>query len=286
MPRAKTKSLISPHQTYYDDSGCGDGKSVTFSWAGYAAPLLFWDKIGDAWNKILDHEPRMEFWHQSKVRAKYRTTDKDNPFKDYDAKDLESREQMLCDLLYRERKSMWAFATHIRNSDIKAHIKGRIINPKWSKADVEFVRPRVMESPHLIALFYAMRRSLILHSKKPEDRMPVSFHCENRDGDKYQDRAQVLWKRLAYRYPEDFGVLDFPRGKSRRSPQLQIADMLAWHVNRRATRGDADEKWRHVQGRELFEDTVSVDELRKHVHYWSNAYHDRLPNPANYITGD
>jgi hypothetical protein len=203
-------SIASPIHTYFDDSGCNPNKSRTFIWAGYAATLLFWRDFGEAWNRILDRSPRIEYWHQTDVRAKNRSTDPKNPFCAYEERVLRRRELSLCRLVYKCRKAMWAFAAHIRHSDHKKYVAGRINNPAWTKEHRDFIRPDLMESPHLIALMYSMRRSDLLHSKEPKHRMPVSFHCESQKDNPYQDHMLRIWKVLREKHPEDLGTLDFP----------------------------------------------------------------------------
>lgn len=271
MTRGKSKTLVTPHHTYYDDSGCNAEQSKTFLWAGYAAQYLAWKQIGVEWNAILDLAPRIEFWHQSKVRARNRTSDKKSPFRTYDAEVLKERELLLCKLLHKYRDGLWAFAIHITRRDHDRYVKNKIDNPAWTDAERAYINPRAVESEHWIALFEALKRSEIIHSKKPEDRMPVSFHCEGREGDPYQQSILEIWQRLRQRNPQDYGAIDFPPGKTREHPQLQVADMLAWHVNYRRTKKKCDPFWKYVKGRRFIEDTVKRKRLIWHVDFWSQA---------------
>lgn len=274
--------VASPHHTYYDDSGCNETWSKTFLWAGYAAMVGFWSHFGEEWNKILDGPPYIEYWHQTDARAKNRTTNLKNPFRAYDAADLERCELELCGLLHENRKSMWAFAVQIDHAQRNRHVVGKINNPKWTKAQRDELRPDLMEGPSVLALFYALKRSKIVHSEKPEDRMPVSFFCESRKGDAFQAHMLPIWKYLRDKMPMDYGTLDFPPGKSRQYPQLQAADMLAWHVNHRATRGKkpADHMWKYVKSRMFIDDTIPVSELKSHAKLW-RAWPD--PPPADLL---
>lgn len=267
--------LVSPHHIYFDDSGCNAKWSPTLIWAGYAAPLGFWEKFGDRWNEILDRRPRIPFWHQTDVRATSRKDTPRNPFYGYSQTVLSRREDALCELLHDNRRMMWAIAVKLRHDHVVRYVSKKIDNPTWTPAEREFVCPKVMESPHLLALIYALRMCEVIHSKKPEHRMPVSFHCENRQDDQFQPKLAHAWEIIRKHHPtadKDLGVLSFVEAKSRNAPQVQAADMLAWHINKRARRPKEpeDHKWKYVKGRKLIQDTIPVDTLKKHVRLWAS----------------
>lgn len=269
MAEVSKSALVSPPHVYFDDSGCNAASEPDFIWAGYWGSCLFWQKFGNAWNKILDRPPALPYWHQTRARAKRR----EPPFDALDDRQIARRERSLAKLIFDNHLRMAPLAVRVANADIAAHVTGQIRCARpLSREEYAIARPDLMEREHFITLMHAMARVVHLQDKGDAAyTLPVSLHCENREGDPFQDHVQRMWKVLAARDRERMGTLDFPPGKSRQAPQLQAADMLAWHLNREAKGWPRDPMWALVAGERIFDSRVGADSLEEHVRIW-NAF--------------
>lgn len=270
---------MSPLNVYLDESGANAKWSPEFLWAGYSASWRFWQRFGDAWNKILDRDPVLPYWHQVDARTTNRTVDPDNPYRTLTAAQVKRRERSLAKLIHDNREYFVGICMRVSYADLQQHVEGQIrLSKIWSREEHKIVQPKVLESAPWIALFHASALIAELNNAEPI-RMPISLHCEATDN-KYQPYMLLIWdrlKRLGFRQGKELlGSLDFPPGKTRDTPQLQVADMLAWHLNLRAAQKAAgknepdDPMWQYVQGRYLHDQRISVDHLQKHVALWQS----------------
>lgn len=282
MVPLRPPTVASPPAIYFDDTGCNANASPTFMWAGYIAPRMFWVRFGRAWNRLLARAPRIPYWHQTDMRNRCR---RQRPGKFHHYSDLEvaCREALLCKLLHTNRSRFSAFAIKIDHADLAAHVTNKIRTAQcWNEHERDVIRPKMLESPRLIALLHAAKIVAEILPKEADSRMPVSIHCEAVKDDPFQDYMQRIWKvvcdheiELARKRGESppLGSLSFPPGKTTEAPQLQAADMLAWHLNFRAVHPSAadDPNWEFVTGLGLSEFKVSVDQLQDHVRLWSRV---------------
>lgn len=286
MAELPYSKVATPPSIYFDDTGCNPSTEPYFTWAGYVATYSFWQAFGARWNAILDREPRLPYWHQTDVRSSNRMSSK-TPFRVLDDAHWKRRERSLCKLIADNRNRMSPIAVRVSNSDIAAHVKGQIhCARELTPLEYARIRPDLMERPHFIALMYAAKLAVELQPEQGHPlNLPISLHCENRDADEYQDHIQRVWKVLASRDPGRMGSLEFPPGKSRIAPQLQPADMLAWHLNRRAKRPDApiDPYWIAMDGGNVQVYDVTADELKKHVRIWNAFDPSKPPDPASFV---
>jgi len=65
--------------------------------------------------------------------------------------------------------------------------------------------------------------------------------------------------------------LDFPPGKCRLYPQLQAADVIAWHLNREAKNGRPEDTWLTISGKQLIEKKLAANDLKAYVNRWNRV---------------
>jgi hypothetical protein len=246
-------------------------------WVGYWASYSFWEMFSKAWWKILDRSPALPYWHQTDVRAANRP----DPFDALTSRQLAGRERSLCKLISSNAHRMHPVVVRISNVDWKKHVKDKITFARRpSKAERGILRPELLARQHTIALTYAAKAIVELSPKEAESRMPVSLYCEARDGDPYQDQIVTIWKTIAKHENEIarskgdcdiMGDLHFVLGKQRKAAPLEAADMLAWHLSRRAKQQETpdDRMWSAIGGEHVNPVDVTADELKRYVADWN-----------------
>lgn len=280
MAKLPYSKLVTPPHVYYDDTGCTKHTGPEFIWAGYLATYSFWEMFGKTWNKILDRRPRIEYWHETDARAKNRTTSAKNPFRALKDAQMLRRERALCELLGDNADRIVPICMRIKHADLDAHVPKRLkLARQLTKAEEVEYRPDVLASPQFIALLGAVKACTGMQAKDAADAMPLSVHCESRDGDPMQDYMARGWKVLRAKDRSRFGAIDFPPGKSRVTPQLQAADMLAWHLNWRNKNRNApdDPMWELIGGRKVRDYYIGADELKRHVALWARWWPVKAP---------
>ncbi len=273
MPKLPFSPVLTPPSVFFDDSGCNEQWSSHFVWAGYWATYYFWRLFGDEWNAILDRSPALPYWHQADVRDKNRTS-KRTPFQGLTEAQLTSRESSLCDLIRDNLDRMHPLVIQVPHAEIREHVSNRIMRSRaLTRDERRLFRPDVLERPNFIALFYAAKIVAEAQERNASDVcMPVSLHCEDRKDDPYQDHMLTMWRRVSLEDRQRMGTLSFPPGKTRDTPQLQAADMLAWHVNQRSRSAYAadDPMWAAVGGPSAAQFAIPTSHLQEHVAYWNS----------------
>lgn len=263
MARLKPTGIASPPTVYFDDSGCNAKHEPDFLWAGYWASWKYWQRIGTAWNAILDRSPKVEYWHQAKVAKKEYPLDK---ITDVELRrKLRSLKKLISDNIYDRSAGggMMPICIRVSHRNVIEHVSGRIKPFRKPSA----ILPRALERPHFIALYFAAQMcDAFQRDMGPEHLMPLSVYCEGNPNDPYQTHMHALWAVLRQHYPDRFASLDFPPGKSRLYPQFQIADMFASHMGKYGT--DSPETKAFV-GDVACDVTLLPKELESYVASWN-----------------
>src|SRR6185436_11501725 len=249
VPRLPPTGLITPNAVYLDDAGCNAKFEPDFMFAGYWAPVGFWGRFGDAWNKILDRKPSLPYWHSSAALKRA------DPF------------HVLSDAQYRKRRDalykligdnihdkaaragcLAPLCVRVAHADIKSLVADKITMARpLTSAERDVWRTDIMERPHFITLYHASKLLIDLNLSLGDDMLPLSVFCEQSAADPYQGHMSSIWSNLKRWRPKWFGTLDFPPGKTRQCPQVQAADVLAWHINC-AAKGKPEPTWLIVSG--------------------------------------
>jgi hypothetical protein len=231
-----------------------------------------WESFGNAWNKILDRDPILPYWHQSSARDSHRKP-KNTPFSALTDKEIDRRERSLAKLIFKNREILVPFIIRTPHALVDAHVRGRIA-PHLKTRKERKGKIVALESPQFITAFVVAKAMVKMmdgvSAITGKTKMPISIYFEERKDDPYEIELRQMWKFLKRNFPLDrdfMGDLDFLPGKSRHTPYLQAADMLAWHVNKKIQNpnGPNDPMWDLVTGCKYLPATMTKAYLDDYV---------------------
>lgn len=264
--------LLTPLEVFYDDSG-NRGDAPVFLWAGYLASQAAWKRIGREWNVILDGPPSLPYWHTSNARAAVA------PFVGHPHDQVLEREMVLASLLAENADALIGFVLRIPREYWRELVEGKIAFAKaLPKSERRALGSSSLENLHLIALQWGVVAALVL-SERMKFGMHTNFIYEGKGDAAYEEAAKGSIESLRVALPLErskrVGTLSFRDGKTRANPELQAADLLAWHCGKRAERkqrpkADAD-IWRVLSRTTINEFTINATQLGDYVDRWNSG---------------
>lgn len=268
MAKLPLAEIHTPPYVYFDDSGTTPSHADKFLWAGYWASFSFWQSFGIAWNEILAEDPPISHWHQTAARYGGGWHAKPGRFSQLSREQVRARELALSRLVADNADRLHPLVMTLSHDDLANHLRGKISgNPALSANQKRIAE--ITETAQFVSLLWTVKHVVELQRQGDSENMPVSLVCEDRQGDPFKPFIFRIWNTVRRR-DSRMGTLSFLPGKSADTPQLQVADMLAWHYTRilKDPRHLADPAWQILGQNVTGSYNIGPPHLDDHARLW------------------